>query len=190
MIIRAAVVMLLSVPALSAGQSLGEIARQTEESRKASANAALKFDQRDVDPRMQDPDLMEYRLDKERWDRLVAADVWTTQAMERNPALYERVTGGRVQSLRAFERLLTREPEMQAALKSAGCDPHDFAYSTGALMVSMVLIQKELTAEQVAMLPEAFRANLEFVRGRMAELQGMMARANQLKARMESAAKR
>ncbi len=189
MFIRAAVAVALSLPALAAGQSLGEIARKTEESRKATSSPALKFDQRDLNPRTQDPELIEYRLDKDRWERLMAADVWTTQAMDRDPGLYDRVTSAQLQSVRSFERLLAREPEFVKALKSAGSDSHEFAYSTGATMLGVYMIQRELSPEVTDRLPPAIKANIEFMRAHMAEVQAMVARAAQLKARMEKAQK-
>jgi hypothetical protein len=186
MIIRAVVVVVLSTPALGLHQSLGEIARKTEESRKATANPAVKLDQRDIDPRVDDPELLEFRFDQAKWERLVAADVWTTQAIDRNPALYERLASARVQNVRALERLFAREPELAAALKSAGCDPHEFAYANGALAISsMIAMNRDLSPEVFATIPPVIRANVEFIRAHMAEVQAMAARANQLKSRME-----
>lgn len=185
MFIRAVVVVVLSTPALGLHQSLGEIARKTEESRKATANPAVKLDQRDIDPGVEDPELLEYKFDQARWDRLVAADVWTTQAVDKNPALYERLSGARVQNIRALERLFAREPELAAALKSAGTDPHEFAYANGAMAISVFVMQRDLTPEALATVPPIVKANIDFMRAHLAEVQAMVARAAQLKTRME-----
>ena len=197
MVIGAVVAVLLSAPVLSAQQSLGEIARKTEESRNASKAAtvtssspAMKLDQRDIDPRVMDPELLEYRFDQAKWDRLVAADVWTTQAVDKNPALYERLSGSRVQSIRALERICAREPALVAALQSAGTDAHEFAYASGAMAISMIIVTSEPSPEQLAHVPPAVKANVEFMRTHMAELKAMIARSMQLKVRMEKAARR
>ena len=187
MIIRAVVVVVLSTPAFGLHQSLGEIARKTQESRKTSTNASVKLDQRDIDPRVDDPELLDFKFDQARWERLVAADVWTTQAVDKNPALYERLSGARVQNVRALERLFAREPELAAALKSAGSDPHEFAYANGALAISTLLMNRELTPEALATIPPVIKANIDFMRAHSAEVQAMVARAVQLKSRMEKA---
>jgi hypothetical protein len=178
-------VVVVSVPAFAAAQSLGEIARKTEENRKAVESPGLKIDHRDIDPRVQDPELVEFRFDSARWERLVAADVWTSQAVDRNPALYDRLSGAQVQSVRSLERVMAREPDFQAALKSAGSDAHEFAYANGAMALSLILIQNELTPEQLTQIPPAVKANMDFMRAHMAEVQAMVARAAQLKARMD-----
>jgi hypothetical protein len=190
MIIRAAVAVVLCVPALTFAQSLGEIARKTEESRKTSTTPAVKLDQRDVDGRVQDPELLEFRFDNVRWERLIAADVWTTQAVDRNPALYERVSDARVQSVRSLERVLAREPDFQAALKSAGSNPHEFAYANGAMLLSMLFLDKDLTPEVLTQLPPAVKDNIAFMRAHMAEVRAMAARGIQLRERMEKQQKR
>ena len=178
-------VVLVSVPGVAASQSLADIARKTEESRKTVDTPGLKVDHRDIDPRVNDPELMEFRFDTARWERLVAADVWTSQAVDRNPALYERLSAAQVQSVRSLERVMAREPEFQTALKSAGSDPHEFAYANGAMALGLILIQNELTPEQLERVPPAVKANMEFLRAHMAEVQGMIARAAQIKKRME-----
>ena len=66
MIIRVAAAVMLCLPSLTFAQSLGEIARKTEESRTASRTPAMKLDQRDVDARMQDPELLEFRFDRHK----------------------------------------------------------------------------------------------------------------------------
>jgi hypothetical protein len=190
MILRAAVVVVLCVPALTFAQSLGEIARKTEESRKASTTPAVKLDQRDVDARVHDPELIEFRFDNARWERLLAADVWTTQAVDRNPDLYERVSGARVQSIRSLERVLAREPDFQAALKSAGSNPHEFAYANGAMLLSMLFLDKDLTPDVLAQLPPAVKDNIDFMRAHLADVRSMAARSLQLKERMEKQQKR
>jgi hypothetical protein len=187
MIIQAVVAVLLATPALG-HQSLGDIARKTEESRKANPSNAVKLDQRDVDGRVDDPELIEFKFDQARWDRLVAADVWTTQVVDRNPAVYERLAGARVQNVRALERLFAREPELAAALKSAGTDAHEFAYANGAMMIAVIVMQnKNATPEMLAEVPPAIKANVEFMRAHLSEVQAMLARAAQLKDRMEKA---
>jgi hypothetical protein len=190
MFICAVVAVLLSTSAPGVDQSLGEIARKTEESRKANPTSAVKLDQRDIDPRVEDPELLEYRFDQARWERLIAADVWTTQAVDKNPALYERLSGARVQNFRSLERLFAREPELAAALKSAGTDAHEFAYANGAMAISVFVMQQAAKPEDLEDVPAAIKANIDFMRAHMAELQAMMARAAQLKARMEKATKR
>src|SRR4051812_6493432 len=190
MIIRAAMAVLLSVPALGTDQSLGDIARKTEETRTAAVTPAVKVDARDIDSRVEDAELLDFRFDDARWQRFVAADVWTTQAIDRNPLLYERITSARVQSIRGFERVLAREPEFKAALRSAACDAHEFAYANGALLLGMMVMQNDLPADQMDQVPAAVRANIAFLRGHAAEVRAMTARALQLKARMEKGAKR
>jgi hypothetical protein len=181
-----AVAVLCAVPV--EGQSLGDVARATEAKRKASPTSPLVFDERDVDPRAAGYEVVSYEITQERWRAYQAATIWVAQALEKDPALMERMTGLKAHTVRGFERFVLREPALVAALKAAGSNPHDYAYTHIAILAALVVHAQHLPPELKANLPQAFRANLDFVALHEQELKEMMTVLQmEMKARMGKA---
>lgn len=174
---------LCAVPA--AGQSLGEVARATEARRKASTASPMVFDARDVDPRVAGYEVISYEITEERWRTFKAADIWVSQALEKDAALWQRLAALKLDSVRTLERFLLREPSILAALESAGSEPHDYAYTQVAILAALLVHTQKLPPELMTDLPPTFRANVAFVAQREQELKEMNARMMQIKARME-----
>jgi hypothetical protein len=185
MTVRLAAALAVCLCAIGAeAQTLGDVARANEARRGSSGNVMV-FDGRDVDPALAAREVLDWEVDAERWRRFQAADIWVTQALGKDPALLERLTTLRITTARILERFLAREPALAAALKSAGSDPHDYAYTQLALTVALLLNAQPLTPEQLANVPPATRANMTFVKAHERELKDMQRQAAQLRARME-----
>lgn len=181
-----AVAVLCTVPA--EGQSLGEVARATEAKRKASAGSPLVFDERDVDPKVAGYEVVSYEITEERWRSFKAADIWVSQALEKDAALWQRLAALRADTVRTLERFILREPALVAALTSAGSNPHDYAYTQIGLLAALVVHAQQLPPELKANLPPTFRANVEFVGKHEQELKELMtARLTKMKAQRDKA---
>jgi hypothetical protein len=178
-----ALAVLCALPA--EGQSLGDVARSTEAKRKGATGSPLVFDARDVDPAVAGYEVVSYEITDERWRTFKAADIWVTQTLEKDPALWQRLSALKGDSVRTLERFILREPAIVAALQSAGSNPHDYAYTQVALLAAILVHAQQLPAELKANLPTTFRANVEFVAKHEQELKEMTARLTQLKERLD-----
>jgi hypothetical protein len=181
----AALLGIVATAAVSGAQTLGDAARLAREKRQASGGSAVKLDQRDVDPRLAAQEVLDYEVTAERWRRFLAADLWVTQALQKDQALYDRLAASKLASARALERFLTREPGMIAALKAAGSNPHDYAFTQIALTVAMIFRADPKGDEILPQLPPATQANIAWTKEHEREIQEIQGRALQLKARMD-----
>jgi hypothetical protein len=120
-------------------QSLGEAARRAKEQQKASPGGVYKLDDHDVNPRLAAQEVLDYEVTAERWRRFTAADVWVDRALEKDAALMERLTRLKAETARSLERFLAREPDLVKAIAAGGSDPHEYAFTTVALSVALIL---------------------------------------------------
>ena len=178
-----AVAVLCALPA--EGQSLGDVARATEAKRKGATGSPLVFDARDVDPAVAGYEVVSYEITEERWRTFKAADIWVTQTLEKDPALWQRLSALKGDSVRTLERFILREPAIVAALKSAGSNAHDYSYTQVALLAAILVHAQGLPPELRANLPAPFRANVEFVAKHEQELKEIASRLTQLKDRLD-----
>jgi thiol-disulfide isomerase/thioredoxin len=108
------------------GQSLGEIARKIEESRKAAGESVV-FDERDMNPELARRDLLAFRLDPLRWLRFVEVDRHIAAALQEDGSVLQRLAGLNYTSLRSVGRFFQREPVIARLLQGANLDPQVYA---------------------------------------------------------------
>jgi hypothetical protein len=184
-LVAAAALCAVLCTATADAQTLGDAARAAEATRKASGANPLVFDSRDIDPLEAAHELIAYPVDDERWRRFVAADLWVVQALENDGALFSRLAALKITGPRVIERFCLREPALLEALRKAGSDPQEYAYTQMALLLASTLIAQAHPPEVVANMPATTRGNMAFVKAHEREMKEMNARAMQLKARME-----
>ena len=170
------------VPAATAGQSLADAARQSEERKKARASTTLVFDERDLDPSLARQEVYAFTLDDERWKRFVMADRAVAGAMERDPGILNRLDRLRASSVRSLERFVQREPLLVEALASVGVAPFEYTYTQLALVLALAEI--ESAPDRLEELPSGVRANVGFLKRRPADVDGIAPRLARLKLRM------
>jgi thiol-disulfide isomerase/thioredoxin len=173
-----ALVLAAAVPA--AAQSLGEAARRANDARKAGGSNALVFDERDLDPSLARQDLLAFQIDDAAWRRFLQADRLVTDAIASDPGLLQRLKGMQASSLRSLERFFQREPALSAALKSAGTEPHEYAFIEQALALVLGLHPDQRTPERLAELPPPVRANVTFLTARERDVKQVLPRVMQL----------
>jgi thiol-disulfide isomerase/thioredoxin len=118
---------LLAVCAPAAhAQSLGEIARKIEASRKDAADSVV-FDERDLNPALARQDLLAFRLDPLRWLKFVEVDRHIAAALKEDTSVLRRLGGLNYTSLRSVGRFFQREPAIARLLKAGNLDPHEYA---------------------------------------------------------------
>jgi hypothetical protein len=175
---------LLLAPAARA-QSLGEAAKRAKEQQKASPGGVYKLDDHDVNPRLAAQEVLDYEVTAERWRRFTAADVWVDRALEKDAALMERLTRLKADTARSLERFLAREPELVKAITAGGSDPHEYAFTTVALSVAMILGDNPQVMADASQLPAPTQANLAFIKAHEQEIKAMVARSLRIRAASE-----
>lgn len=154
---------LLVWPAVADAQTLGEIARKIEDSRKSGGAAGVVYDARDMDPLLARRDLLEFRLDAARWLRFLEVDRQVARSLARDPLLLRRLEGLNYTSVRSVGHFFQREPSIARVLADARLDPQDYA---GAYLAAKLAISR---------LPEALEpapmANAAFLKTRGREIE-------------------
>lgn len=140
------------------GQSLGEIARQIEASRKAGGEASVVFDERDINPELARRDLLTFRLEPLRWLRFVEVDRHIADAVRDDPSVLERLEGLNYTSLRSLGRFFQREPAIVRLLRGANLDAHEYATTYLATKLAFSAVPDALAPNVIA--------NAAFLKGR------------------------
>lgn len=166
---------LLALPWGSPAQSLAEVARRADAERKASAAAPAVFDARDLDAGLAQQELFGFEIDPARWGRYVAADGRVALVFRNDPAISTRLNKVSTATIRSLERFFQREPALAAALKSAGTDPHEFAYTHLAMVLATDKFQRESSSSWPAV-----KANIAFLETRSGEMRALAVPASQL----------
>ena len=164
------------------GQSLADLARKADESKKTRGANTLVFDERDLDPALARRELYEVRLDDARWKRFVAGDLAIARALDADAAIVQRLENLKGASVRALERFFQREPALLEALTAAGTAPSEHAFS----QLAMVLALEESKAgpERIEGLPPAVQSNIAFLRSRSREVAALPERTMRLTVRV------
>jgi thiol-disulfide isomerase/thioredoxin len=145
---------LLAVCAPAAhAQSLGEIARKIEASRKDAADSVV-FDERDLNPALARQDLLAFRLDPLRWLKFVEVDRHIAAALKEDTSVLRRLGGLNYTSLRSVGRFFQREPAIAQLLKAGNLDPHE--YASTYLAATLALSNLSDALEPVPMANAAF----------------------------------
>jgi len=119
--------LLFVCPGTADEQTLGEIAKKIEDSRKAGGIAGIVYDERDLNPLLARRALLEYRLDPARWQRFLEADRRVAQALAADPLVLRRLEGLNYTGLRSVGHFFQREPSIAQVLAAAQLDAHDYA---------------------------------------------------------------
>jgi thiol-disulfide isomerase/thioredoxin len=147
-----AVLLAVCAPAAHA-QSLGEIARKIEASRKVAAESVV-FDERDLNPELARRDLLAFRLDPLRWLKFVEVDRHIAVALKEDTSVLRRLGGLNYTSLRSVGRFFQREPAIAQLLKAGNLDPHEYASTYLAAKLALSNLSDAL--EPVPMANAAF----------------------------------
>jgi thiol-disulfide isomerase/thioredoxin len=147
------------------GQSLGELAKKIEESRKAGGEASVVFDERDMNPELARRDLLSFRLDPLRWLRFVEVDRHIAVALKDDPSVLQRLEGLNYTSVRSVGRFFQREPVIARLLKGANVDAHEYA--------STYLATKLAFSDLPEALDPDVSANAAFLRTRQHETRAL-----------------
>jgi thiol-disulfide isomerase/thioredoxin len=158
------------VPAIASGQTLAGAARRAEEARRTRPAATMVFDEGDLNPAIAKQELLGFRIDASRWSGFLDADRAVAQVLERQPGLRERIEALQTTSVRALERFIRREPALNAAVRGAGIDPHEFSYTR--LAVAMA-IEANSAPSTLGLQPPAVLANAALVRARDREIKAL-----------------
>lgn len=146
-------------------QSLGELARKIEESRKAAGEGSVTFDERDLNPELARQDLLSFRLDPLRWLRFVEVDRHIAAALKEDPAVVRRLEWLNYTSLRSVGRFFQREPVIARLLQGANLDPQEYA--------STYLATKLAFSSLPDALAPTVRANAAFLKTRQHETRAL-----------------
>jgi hypothetical protein len=179
-----AVVMCVCSGVTASAQSLGELARKTEEKRKTDPKATSIYTARDVDTDASAREVVNYEITPERWRLFKAADAAIMRALEKDPALFDRSVSLKMETVSTLERFLTREPALSAAVASASTTARDHATTQVALSAALIVAQHPRFSELYGQLSPAMRTNVDFVRAHEAELRTMQTQFLALRARM------
>ncbi|HEV3486836.1 MAG TPA: hypothetical protein VG106_15600, partial [Vicinamibacterales bacterium] len=141
-----------------------------------SADAAAKAATGDADKGSRAPDkaaprLSRYAVDEPRWRRFLAADKLVMEAVEKEPRLFAELRKLNLfdddpdESVVSIERLIATEPALSAAVKAAGSDPREYAYTQMAITVAATLAFADPPPPPgiIENAPAAVKANLAFV---------------------------
>jgi hypothetical protein len=179
-----AVVVCLCSAAAAAAQSLGEVAKKTEEKRKSSPKATTVYTTRDVDVTASAQEIINYEITPERWRLFKAADAAMMRAIERDAALLDRIMALKIETASSLERFLMREPALAAALASVGTNARDHAATQIAISAALIITRNPQYSELSEQMTPAMRANVAFVTANRAELQAMEMQFAAMRARL------
>jgi thiol-disulfide isomerase/thioredoxin len=182
LLIGAAGLALCVSAATARAQSLGDVARRTNEKRTTATSKPIVFDERDLKPALAQQELLDFQLTQAKWDRYLLADHAVAQALRRDPAILKRLQALQASSVLGLERFFQREPALVDALLAAGAEAHDYAFTQLAVALVLTLDESRRTPEAVAGLPPAVRANVAFLAAR--DLKQIAPRIAQLKLRI------
>jgi thiol-disulfide isomerase/thioredoxin len=122
-----AVLVLVVWSSTAAAQSLGEIARKIEQSRRADTPGSVTYDARDMNPALARSELLGFRFDQERWQRFLHVDRAVGRTLAADASIMRRLEGLNSSSLRSLGHFFQREAAVRTALDSVAADPHDYA---------------------------------------------------------------
>ena len=139
------------------------------------------------------PRLSRYAVDEPCWRRFLAADKLVMEAVAKEPRLFAELTKLNLfdddpdESVVNIERLIAAEPALTAAVKAAGSDPREYAYTQMAITIAATLAFADPPPPPgiIENAPAAVKANLAFVRAREKEVTEQNARNLAFKERME-----
>lgn len=163
-------------------QSLADLARTAGEAKKAAGANTVLFDERDLNPALARRELYEVTIDDARWTRFLAGDRAMAGQIAADPALARRLETLQGASLRALERFYRREPALLHALRAAGTEPSEHAFTQLALVLA--LEESKGTPERLEGLPPAVQANVAFVKARPHEIAALPERTTHLSVRI------
>lgn len=115
----------------------------------------------------------EIALDKARLDRYFAAMSNLNALVKQDPAL-EDVEMGDSETTDQFVARIEAEPRVRAALAQAGMSAREYTLTSEALVASMYVVTMLETGTIKELPPEANKANVEFVKAHMAEIESRM----------------
>lgn len=176
----------LAATAIARAQSLADLARKTDESRKASASNPLVFDERDLNPALARRELYEVKLDEARWKRFVEANRAVARALDADAALLKRLETLNGASVRALERFFQREPALLETLKGSGTTPSEHAFTQ--LAVVLAIEESGGDAERIEGLPPAVQSNIAFLKSHQREVAALPERTTKLNVRVAPSA--
>jgi thiol-disulfide isomerase/thioredoxin len=165
------------MPAPASGQTLAEAARRAEAGRKTRPTATMVFDQGDLNPTVARQELLGFTIDVNRWSGFLDADRAVAQVLEQQPDLRERIQALETTSVRALERFIRREPALDAAVRGAGTDPHEFSYTRLAVALA---IEANTDPSTIGLQPPAVLANAALVKTRAREIRALRTPAPRL----------
>lgn len=115
----------------------------------------------------------EIALDKARLDRWFAAMASLGALTKQDPSL-EDIEMGDSETTDQFAARIEAEPRIRAALAEAGMSAREYARTSEAVVASMYVVAMLEAGTIKALPPEANRANVEFVKAHMAEIESRM----------------
>ena len=139
------------------------------------------------------PRLSAFSVDDAKWRRFVAADKLVMDAVEKEPRLLAEMKKVNLfdddpdETVQTIERLIAAEPVLTAAVKAAGSDPREYAYTQMAITIAATLAFADPPppAGIVENAPEAVKANITFVRARQRDVEEQTARNLAFRDRLE-----
>lgn len=115
----------------------------------------------------------EIALDQARLDRWFAAMASLGALAKQDPSL-EEVEMGDSETTDQFAARIEAEPRIRAALAEAGMSAREYARTSEAVVASMYVVTMLETGTIKELPPEANKANVEFVKAHMAEIESRM----------------
>lgn len=115
----------------------------------------------------------EIALDKARLDRYFAALASLGALVKQDPSL-EQFEMGDSETTDQFVARIEAEPRIRAALAEAGMSAREYARTSEALVASMFAVGMLEAGAIKELPPEANKANVEFVKAHMAEIESRM----------------
>ena len=115
----------------------------------------------------------EIALDKARLDRYFAALANLGALVKQDPSL-DGLEMGDSETTEQFVARIEAQPRIRAALAQAGMSAREYVRTSEALVASMYLVSMLETGTIKELPPEANKANVEFVKAHMAEIEPRM----------------
>jgi hypothetical protein len=179
--LAAAAFLSLALPADA--QTLGELARHNEETRKTAPRATKTYTSQQLYSAT--GEIAHYELTWQRWQRFRVADMEILKALEKDPQLFLRLEALRATKVGELEQFMLNEPSFVAALRNVDMTVREYAYTHTALATAEILSRQPDDPALLAGYTATTRANIQFVRQHFNELFEMHMQAGEVRARIK-----